>query len=88
MPFYDVGAQTFLVNSTSHQSQKKTRIHYDVSIKRSASHDITQYNSLISKRSREDIAEGGRKGIDKRENVAPLVYKKGQQWRVFDLTTK
>ena len=87
-PFYDVDAQTFLVNSASHQSQKKTRLHPDVSVKRSASYDTTQYNSLISKRSREDIAEGERKGIDKRENVAPLVYKKGQQWRGFDLMTK
>ena len=36
----------------------------------------------------EGVAEGERKGIDKRENVAPLVYRKGQQWRVFDLMTK
>ena len=39
--------------------------------KRSASYDTIQYDSFILNKSRENIAEGERQGIDKRENVGP-----------------
>lgn len=42
----------------------------DIAVKRKR-HHMTPQNPLISKRSRADIAEGEKQGVDERENVAP-----------------
>lgn len=53
----------------------------DVAVKRKR-HHMTPQNYLISKRSRADIAEGERKGIDERENVAPAPDKSDSALKV------
>jgi len=53
----------------------------DVAVKRKR-HHMTPQNSLISKRSRADIAEGEREGIDERENVVPAADKSDSTLKV------